>query len=450
MISETATNIDLLIVVVEDKLRAALANFFSRSGYRVQESKDAEHAFTIMQHQNFDVMILDMALPGLSGFDLLERLRQREMECEVIMLSRTALVDETVEAMKLGVHEFLTKPVRFKELALLVRKSYEAGKLRKENRQLRAVLRRQLVSPQIIGNSSAMQEIYRLVDHIGPTVEPVLIQGERGTGKEILANAIHQASPLVDKPLVVVHCAALSETRLESELFGYEKGAITGAVTAQAGLFEVADGGTLFIDEIGAFSASLQAKLLRILEDGTMRRTGYTMRRRANVRLIAATTRDMAGEVEAGRFREDLYYRINVLTINLPPLRERKEDIELLVKHFSGEEWSIDQDTMEALEQYHWPGNVRQLQNAIQRSKLLADDYRLRRENLPPEILVDTQQGKGLASESDTNLDSLNKKHIAEVLRKNLGNKARTARALGIGRRSLYRLLDKFHIDNVH
>jgi transcriptional regulator with PAS, ATPase and Fis domain len=290
-----------------------------------------------------------------------------------------------------------------------------------------------------------MQEMFRLIARVGPTDKPILIQGESGTGKELVARALHEASPLADRPLVVINCAALPETLLESELFGYEKGAFTGAVGMKPGLFEVADGGTLFIDEIGELALSLQAKLLRVLEDGTLRRVGSVKERRVRVRLLAATNRDLLQEVNAKRFREDLYYRINVLTIQLPPLRQRAGDLALLVEHFAGNEWQLDPQVIPILERYSWPGNVRQLQNAIDRAKILADDDYIRVDNLPPEI-VNTVQTRPHLFAGDVDLDTITREHVLETYQRHSNNKARTAKALGIGRRTLYRLFDKYQI----
>ncbi|MEM8681051.1 MAG: sigma-54 dependent transcriptional regulator [Planctomycetota bacterium] len=292
-----------------------------------------------------------------------------------------------------------------------------------------------------------MQEVFRLIERTAGSKNPILIQGESGTGKELVARALHANSPLKDKPLVVINCAALPETLLESELFGHEKGAFTGAVSSKQGLFEVADGGTLFIDEFGELAGPLQAKLLRVLEDGSLRRVGSVKERRVNVRVIAATNRDMETEVKEGRFREDLYYRINVLTIDLPPLRERQGDVELLLQRFAGEEWDYEPEVIALFERYSWPGNVRQLQNAVDRAKILAEDETIRVKNLPPDIVKGVGAMAAPRPGTRCDLDTLNKLHIEEMYARHKGNKARTARALGIGRRSLYRLIEKYGIE---
>jgi DNA-binding NtrC family response regulator len=437
--------LDLLLVDDDAELRSDMAHYFSRQGHDVEQAPSGDEALELLERRSLDVMVLDLMMPGKSGLDVLKNLHDRNAECEVVMLTGEATIESAVEAMKLGAREFLTKPISLKELDRLVRKAYETGQLRKENRQLKAVLRYQQAPAQIIGESPQMQEMFRLIGRVGPTDKPILIQGESGTGKELVARALHQASPLADKPLVVINCAALPETLLESELFGYEKGAFTGAVGMKPGLFEVADGGTLFIDEIGELAPSLQAKLLRVLEDGTLRRVGSVKERRVRVRLLAATNRDLLEEVNAKRFREDLFYRINVLTIQLPPLRQRTGDLALLVEHFVGNEWHLDPNVVPTLERYSWPGNVRQLQNAIDRAKILADDDCIRVENLPPEIVNSAQKRPKLAS-SDVDLDTITREHVLETYRRHNSNKARTARALGIGRRTLYRLFEKYKI----
>jgi DNA-binding NtrC family response regulator len=435
--------LDLLLVDDDTELRSDMARYFSRHAHRVEQAASGEAALDLLERRSFDVMVLDLMMPGLSGLDVLKEMQSRNAECEVVVLTGEATIESAVEAMKLGAREFLTKPISLKELDRLVRKAYETGQLRKENRQLKAALRYQQSPPQIIGQSPPMQEMFRLIARVGPTDKPILIQGESGTGKELVARALHEASPLADKPLVVINCAALPDTLLESELFGYEKGAFTGAVGMKPGLFEVADGGTLFIDEIGELAPTLQAKLLRVLEDGTLRRVGSVKERRVRVRLLAATNRDLLEEVQAKRFREDLFYRINVLTIQLPPLREREGDLALLVKHFTGPDWKLDRDVVPTLECYSWPGNVRQLQNALDRAKILADNDHIRVENLPPEI-VSSAQCDQLAG--DVDLDTLTREHVLETFQRHSGNKARTARALGIGRRTLYRLLERYSI----
>jgi DNA-binding NtrC family response regulator len=440
--------IDLLLVDDDNELRRDIAQYLSSRGYRVQQCADGEEALAQSERRAFDVAILDMAMPRLSGLEVLQRLKNRGAECEVVMLTGEGTIETAVEAMKLGAREFLSKPVSLRELDRVVRKSYGAAQLQRENQQLRAVIKQQQRPTKMVGESTAMQEVFRLIERTAPANKPILIQGDSGTGKELVARALHESSPLADKPFVVINCAALPETLLESELFGHEKGAFTGAISTKPGLFEVADGGTLFIDEIGELAGSLQAKLLRVLEDGSLRRIGSVKERRVNVRLIAATNRQMAKEVREGRFREDLFYRINVLTIFLPPLRDRQGDIRQLVNSFVGPEWQIEDAVLQIFESYSWPGNVRQLQNAIERAKILAEDEWIRAQNLPPELVKGAACAVTTNHSGNVDLDTVNKLHVADTYRRLHGNKARTARALGIGRRTLYRLLEKYGIDS--
>ena len=443
--------LDVLFVDDDDQLRDDMARYFSRRGYNVSECPGGADALTFADQRAFDVIVLDVMMPEMDGMEVLRRLRERGTDAEVVMLTGHGSIEKAVEAMKLGAREFLSKPIRLKDLEIAIRKSVEAGQLRKENQQLKAVIQQQVKSSidhQMVGDSPQMEEVFRLIERTADTTTPILIQGESGTGKELVARALHQASPLADKPLVVINCAALPETLLESELFGHEKGAFTGAVSAKPGLFEVADGGTLFIDEFGELAGSLQAKMLRVLEDGTLRRVGSIKERRVHVRIIAATNRDMVKEVEEGRFREDLFYRINVLTIHLPPLREREGDISLLVEHFLGPDWTVGPDVIATLERYSWPGNVRQLHNALERAKILAENEEILISNLPPEIIRGAESSPPQPPGTKCDLDTLTRMHIVETYKRNKGNKARTARALGIGRRTLYRLIEKFDIED--
>lgn len=420
---------DLLLVDDEPGLRSTVAKHFSRRGYRVEEADDGEQALQLARRREFDVAVVDMMMPKMSGIELLRKLKA-EAECEVILLTGQGTIESAVEAMKLGAYDFLTKPVRLAELRAIVEKACEASRLHKENRQLKAVIQRSQKPANMIGESPAMQEVYRLIRLAGPTDKPILIQGESGTGKELVARALHQASPRADKPLIVINCAALPEMLLESELFGHEKGAYTGATSAKPGLFEVADGGTLFIDEIGEMAGGLQAKLLRVLEDGSLRRVGAIKERRVDVRLLTATNRDLTEEVKQGRFREDLYYRIDVMRLQMPPLRQRGDDIPLLA-HYFADDWRIHRDAMRAIERFDWPGNVRQLINTIERAKILGDDHTILRQNLPAEVAACGPDEDEPQVTEVYGLESLKRRQIEVVLAREQGNKVRTARALG-------------------
>ncbi len=455
---------DLLFVDDDPEVRTVLVRRFQRRNYHTSEASDGIEALEMLERRAFDVAIVDLDMPRMSGIEMVERLKAAHNECEIIMLTGQGSIETAVQAMKLGAVDFLIKPVALDTLEMVVQKALHARRLRKENQQLKVVLERSKPAAKMLGQSPPMREVFRLIERAAPTDRPILIQGESGTGKELVARALHQASPLAEKPLVVINCAALPETLLESELFGYEKGTFTGAVAAKAGLFEIADGGTLFIDEIGELAGSLQAKLLRVLEDGSMRRIGSLKERRVKVRIISATNRDLAAEVKAMRFREDLYYRINVMTIEMPPLRTRLGDVELLVKHFAGADWQVEPVAMRALENYTWPGNVRQLFNALERAKIMSDDHVIRADQLPPEI----RQASGLPTTpsfgaapraaapvmrssldniTGDNLTELKRAHIVQILEREQGNKARAARALGVSRRKLYRLLEKYQIE---
>ncbi|REK09952.1 MAG: sigma-54-dependent Fis family transcriptional regulator [Planctomycetota bacterium] len=440
--------IDLMLIDDDGDFRETVARRFVRRGFRVQEAAHGEQALQLADLRQFDVVVLDMVMPGMSGIQVLEQLKQKHPECEVIMLTGQGTIETAVQAMKLGAFDFLTKPFPLADLERLIEKAYERRHLRKENEQLKAVLGRSQPSTEIIGESPAMQEVMRLIERAGRTEKAILIQGESGTGKELVAQALQRASIRADKPMVVINCAALPETLLESELFGHEKGSFTGAIATKPGLFEVADGGTLFIDEIGELAGSLQAKLLRVLEDGSLRRIGSLKERRVDVRLLAATNRNMEAEVAEGRFREDLYYRINVMSLKLPPLREREGDVPLLVRKFLGKDWQITPEAMRALEAYHWPGNVRQLINAVERAQIMSDDHTIGIETLPREILAGSAVSPRptYARPEGECLADVQRAHILEMLKRERGNKARTARALGVNRRSLYRLLEKYNI----
>jgi DNA-binding NtrC family response regulator len=447
---EAPVDIDLLIVDDDPDFRGTIARRFLRRGYRVTEASDGSEALALAERRHFDLAILDLVMPGMSGIEVLKRLKQGTPDCEAVLLTGQGTIETAVDAMKGGAFDYITKPFPLAELELLLQKAAAHRKLSKENTQLKAILNRIQQDSQMVGESTAMQNVFRIIDRAGPTDKAIVIQGESGTGKELVARALHRRSQRADKPLVVINCAALPENLLESELFGHEKGSFTGAIATKPGLFEVADGGTLFIDEIGELPGSLQAKLLRVLEDGSMRRVGSLQERRVNVRILAATNRNLAEEVKAGRFREDLYYRINVMSLECPPLRQRTGDVALLVARFLGEKWNIEPAALEALEKYGWPGNVRQLINALDRAQIMADGNVIRLHDLPEEVTGECAPRPSYSPAARSpephgeTLSDMERTHVVEVLRRERGNKARTARALGVSRRSLYRLLDKY------
>jgi DNA-binding NtrC family response regulator len=445
-----AARISIMIVDDDDEYRSVVARRFARRGYDMEQTGSPTAALRRAEDKHFDVVVLDVAMPEMDGVQLLSRWKQIDPETQAIILTGQGTMETAIRAMKLGAYDFLTKPCGLAELELQVERAYEKGQLRHENRALKDVLRRTEPPGEIVGSSPAVQDLLRLIRKVAPTDSPVLIQGESGTGKELIARALHRGSLRADNPMVVINCAALQETLLESELFGHEKGAFTSAVAKKEGLFELADRGTLFIDEIGEMAPALQAKLLRALEDGRIRRVGSTREIHTNVRLIAATNKDLAKEVAAGRFRGDLYYRLNVITLTSPPLRARPGDVPLLVQHFLARDRRgparIDADALAALEGYAWPGNVRELANVIERAKILADSDTVTVRDLPMELIQaqgNTPPPAAAAVSNGTSLSAQERAYIVSVLDAEHGNKARAARALGVSRRKLYRLLEK-------
>lgn len=459
------------ILIVEDDgdFRDSSARWMERKGHQVASAASGAEAISLCDRRRFDVGVFDLNMPGMSGLELLQRIRDDQVDLEVIILTGQGTIDSAVHAMKLGASDYLTKPCPLGELEHRCALARERGRLRRENERLRTILSRGRPRVTLIGQSPPIREVARLIERIAPTDKPVLIQGESGTGKEVVAKRIQQESHLARQPLVTVNCAALPEQLVESELFGHVRGAFTGATTDKPGLFEVADGGTLFIDELGELPPSLQPKLLRVLEDGSLRRIGSHREQTVRVRIITATNRDLADLVRGGEFREDLYYRVNVLPIRLPPLRQRSGDVDLLIDHFLPDGWQVDATARSAMNSYPWPGNVRELINVVQRATILADNQEITLDDLPRELLDPARRfdvhdpGDGLPAGGDgwhsgggsptvtatgrDRLDDVTRGHVLDMLAREGGNKARAARVLGIHRRKLYRLLERFETD---
>src|SRR5438876_6554084 len=366
----------ILVIEDEEKLRRVIGLHLSSDGYGVKAVGTAEEALKLAA--DADLVLTDLKLPGMDGLDLLEELRTQNVHLPGIVMSAFGTVEIAVEAMKKGAVDFLPKPFSIDHLTVVVAKALEVRKLRDENRDLREALGQRYQFENIIGRSAAMQDIFATITRVAGTRATVLLAGESGVGKDMIARAIHQHSPRRDRPFVKINCTAIPENLMESELFGYEKGAFTGANVSKPGKFEIADTGTVFLDEIGDVPPSIQVKLLRVLQELEFERLGSNKPLRSDVRAVAATNVDLRAALEQGTFREDLYYRLNVVPIDIPPLRERKEDIPYLVEHFAkkfgGE---IGESALERLMSYHWPGNVRELENVVERSILLAQSPRV-------------------------------------------------------------------------
>jgi len=385
----------ILVVDDEKNYLLVMATLLEDEGFKVLTAESGEHALKLMESAPPDLILTDMKMPGIDGIELLSRAKAIQPELPVIMMTAFGTVEKAVEAMKRGAFDYITKPFQNEELMITVRKALSMSQLVRENRELTQALRERYSFGNLIGKSKPMLEIYRLVEKVSDTRANVLITGESGTGKELIAKAIHYHSPRSQGPFVAVNCSALAESLLESELFGHEKGAFTDARSSRKGRFELSDGGSLFLDEIGEMSTNLQAKLLRVLQERQFERVGGTETIEVNVRVIAATNRDLKQEISAGRFREDLFYRLNVVHVHVPPLRKRTDDIPLLVSHFvkeyskeSGKKGlQISPKALRALYGYPWPGNVRELENAIERAVILCSGHTVELDDLPEDLL---------------------------------------------------------------
>jgi DNA-binding NtrC family response regulator len=439
----------LLVVDDEEGFRHLTARELERSGYEVAEAGGLEEARRALEHGNFHVVLLDVRMPDGNGLDLLAEIRDQLPGTEVVMLTAYATVQEAIRAMKAGAYDFLTKPCKLGEVEAVLDKVFEKQKLAREHVVLQREVNRLTPPDGFVGNAASIRELLHMVSRVAETDSTVLIRGESGVGKELIARAVHKGSPRSKQPFVVVDCASLHENLLQSELFGHEKGAYTGAIRLKHGLFEVADRGTLFLDEIGELTPTLQVKLLRVLESGTFRRVGGTSDLRVDVRVIAATNRSLEGMMRDGTFREDLYYRLNVFTLTIPPLRERRDDIPALVEHFIRSSAivrkrgaRITEAALELLATYPWPGNVRELQHVIERALILCDSG-----VIEPALLrvgVGTPEpvpAAGPAEPVMVTLEELERAHIRRVLDECKGHRQRAASILGISERNLYRKL---------
>jgi DNA-binding NtrC family response regulator len=416
----------------------------------VESAGDGEEALARLRAAPYDVVVLDMKMPRKEGIDVLRDLQAFPEQPQVIVMTGFQEVATAVEAMKLGAYDYLTKPTKIEELDVVIRKAAEKGQLLRDNVALRAHVPGAEPFGGILTRSPRMQDVLRIVERVAPTESSVLVLGESGTGKELVARAIHERSQRARRPFVPIHCGALPHEVLESELFGHEKGAFTGAISAKPGLIELADGGTLFLDEIGEMESDSQVKLLRVLETGTFFRVGGTRPQRVDVRLVAATNRDLAEAMRAGQFRQDLYYRINTISVLLPPLRERGDDTGLLARHFVEAHAAygrkrLSPAALALLEAYAWPGNVRELLHAIERGVILAKGEEILPEDLPPEVAGSAPVPAATGVAAGT-LESLERTHIVSTLRQVGGHRGKASALLGIDPKTLYRKIHGYGI----
>jgi two-component system response regulator HydG len=447
--------VNVLIVDDDDTLRTLLGAELRRAGHAIVTAASADVGFRRVEESEPDVVLLDLSLPDLDGLEVLKRLRQERPGLEIVVLTAHGTIDRAIAAMKLGAYEFLQKPSPLPAIELALRRAVEHRRLGEENARLKDGLQPTTLSGDLIGRGQEFEELKRFILKVAPTDSAVLIRGETGTGKELVAAAIHGASGRRDQPFVAVDCASLHENLLQSELFGHERGAFTGAVKMRHGLFEAADGGTIFLDEIGDVSPALQASLLRVLETSRFRRVGGSREMQVNVRLLAATNRDLERMIVEGKFREDLFFRLDAIHLELPPLRARSGDIPFLAEHFLarhnaryGTRKVLAADTVDALRAYGWPGNVRELRHAVERAAVLADGEAIRVQDLPSQVhcrQADLERGEG--REPLLTLVETERRYLARVLAHVGGHRLRAAEILGISERNLYRKIREFHLD---
>jgi DNA-binding NtrC family response regulator len=442
----------LLIVDDEIDSRDALAELAQRWGYDVQTAMDGTEALRRAIEWHPDVILTDLVMPNMDGLWLLRALRTELPDCPVVLLTGRGTIQTAVQAIKEGAYDFIEKPLEVSRLRIVLDRALEKKETLREVQLLRRRLAALAPGTDMIGSGPAIQRVFELVKKVAPSVASVVISGQSGTGKEIVARGIHNLSPRKDKPFLALNCSAIPATLIESELFGYERGAFTGADQRRLGNFELANSGTLFLDEIGELPLELQAKFLRVLEERKIRRLGGRSEVEVDVRVICATNRDLKEEIRKGRFREDLYFRLHVFTIELPPLKERKEDIPLLVHHFI-EKFNAETGkhvqgmtpaALAVLQAYPWPGNIRELRNTVERAMILVDGDVIAEEQLPPDVQPTRPEAATLRLPLGLALDQVEKEYIVASLQRNGGNKARTAEALGISEKTLYNKLNRY------
>ena len=452
----------VLIVDDEKNYPLIIGAVLEEEGFEAFTANSGREALEILENTDVDLVLTDMKMPSMDGMELLENIKVNDPDLPVIMMTAHGTVDKAVEAMQKGAYSYILKPFDNDRMIIYVKKAVAMYRVVKENRQLRNAVKLQYSFGNIIGKSKVMQDVFETIRKVAPASTTVLIEGESGTGKELVAKSTHFNSPRRDKPFIAVNCSALADTLLESELFGHEKGAFTGAVAMKKGRFELADGGTLFLDEIGELSQNLQVKLLRVLQEKVFERVGGVKTISVDIRIIAATNKNLKEEMEQGRFREDLYYRLNVFHIVLPLLRERREDIRLLVDHFIHKYWDerksavpvtgLDQEVERLFYDYSWPGNVRELENVIERAMVLCQSNHIKVSDLPKEFkenVYNTLHVEGIPANAklDEILTMIEKKMIKRALKLTNNVQSQAAELLGIGKSGLNWKIKKFKLD---
>jgi len=445
---------NILVIDDEESMRDSCRQALARDGNRVKVAEDGAGGLSMLQAESFDLVILDLKMPGLSGMEVLKKIQKDDPEIMVIVITGYATVESAIEAMKSGAYDFIPKPFTPGSLRAIVKRALDRRELVLENVLLRSELKESFGPEVIIGQSKSMKKVEELVGKVGPTDSTVLIYGESGTGKELVARAIHRHSSRKDKPFVAVDCGSLVENLFESELFGHVKGSFTSATATKYGRFELANGGTLFFDEIGNISVNIQTKLLRVLQEREITKVGSSQIIQVDVRIVAATNKDLQKAVKAGTFREDLFYRLSVVPIALPALRERRDDIPLLADYFLKKYnkkrkkniRAISEQAMKALVEYNWPGNVRELENAIERAVVLAENSVIK----PSDLLyygLSVEVSQEPDSSEPRRLVDVEKEHIAKALKMFKGHRGKTAEWLGIDRKTLRSKLSRYEIE---
>jgi DNA-binding NtrC family response regulator len=442
----TGPRIKVLIAEDEEHLGTILEQFLLGRGYQVTVTRDGKAALAALRGEAYDVALLDIVMPEMDGLEVLRNIREDAAHPEVIIITGNGTIETAITAIRLGAYDYLSKPYRMAEIDVLVRRAWERRQLARENALLHNRLSRVDGVPEIITQYAPMQAVLQLVSRVAKSDSPVLVSGESGTGKELIARALHRLSERGSGPLVDLNCEAIADGLIETELFGYEKSAFAGADARKVGLFELAGGGTLFMDEIGGLEPKVQGKLLRALEQGSFFRVGGTQKVEVNARIVTATNKDLAAAVNEGRFRSDLFYRVNTISIVLPPLRERAVDIPLLANAFLAQFGGahpprLSDDAMRALQSYRWPGNVRELRNVIERAVLLANGGVIQARDLP---LHETQAPARSANGDDVSLAELERRHIEGVLSRTNWHQGRAATVLGISSKTLYRKIREY------